>query len=175
MPTVRAVVASAVVLSASGAWCADPGRPGQFQAPWWGPEAAVLSFGSFGLRHPPVDPFAALEVRAGSFFWYLHLMSGVLGAEDGSGYVYLGVALDFPAADVIDFVLSFAPGLYHAGPNHNLGYPLIFHSSVEVAFTVAPGFRLGLAFSHMSNGKLATPNPGVETLSLTFTFLALPY
>jgi len=175
VPTLRAVVASAVMLSASSALCADAERPGQFQAPWWGPEAAVLSFGSFGLRHPPSDPFAALEVRAGSFFWYLHLMSGVLGAEDGSAYFYVGVALDFPAADILDFVLSFAPGLYHAGPNHNLGYPLIFHSAVEVAVTLAPRLRLGLAFSHMSNGKLASPNPGIETLSVTLTFLALPY
>lgn len=102
-------------------------------------------------------------------------MSGVVGAGDGSAYFYGGVLADLKAADIVHFVLSFAPGLYFAGANHNLGFPLIFRSTGEFSLAVTPGTRVGISFSHLSNGKLAQPNPGVETLSLTLTFLMMPY
>lgn len=176
MPTLRALLASAVLLVAPEAWGGDEDHPLSLPAPWWRPEAAVLSGGSFGLRspHQPNDPFIGLEIRGGAFWWQLRLMGGALGAEDGSAYLYFGLMADLPVADIVHVVLSFAPGLYHGGTDHNLGYPLIFRSAGEIAFDVAPRTRVGICFSHMSNGKLASPNPGVETLALTLTFLALP-
>jgi hypothetical protein len=177
VPTLRALVASATLLATPAAWCADEGAPPAFTAPWWGPEAAVLTVGTFGLRAPrqPNALLAGLEIRGGPFFWELRLMSGVLAAADGSAYVYLGVLMDFPANELIHFVVSFSPGLYHAGFDHNLGLPLIFRSAGEIAFAVTASTRVGVSFSHMSNGTLAKPNGGVETLSLTLTFLTTPY
>ena len=176
MPTLRALLASAVLFTALPAWCAGEERPAPFTAPWWGPEVAVLSIGSFGLHSPhhPNNPFVGLEIRGGPFWWQMRMLGGVLGAEDGSGYIYLGVLADMPV-DIVHFVLSFSTGLYHGGVDHDLGLPLIFRSAGEIAFDVAPRVRVGVSVSHMSNGKLASPNPGVETLALTLTFLALPY
>ncbi len=102
-------------------------------------------------------------------------MTGALSASDGSAYFYLGILADIPVANVLHIILSFAPGFYSPGTDHNLGYPLIFRSTVEISFPVARSFRLGVSASHMSNGKLAVQNTGVETLSLTLTALALPY
>jgi hypothetical protein len=174
VPTLRVLAASAALLTAPPAWCVDA-RP--FSAPWWGPESEVLYLGSFGLREPaqPSDVFMGLEIRAGRFWWELHLMSGVLGAGDGSAFFYAGVLADLQLADIVHLVLSVAPGLYVAGEGHHLGFPLIFRSTGEFAFAITPSTRVGISFSHLSNGKLATPNPGVETLSLTLTFLMLPY
>jgi lipid A 3-O-deacylase len=102
-------------------------------------------------------------------------MAGALAASDGNVYGYIGVIADVPVQHVVHLILSFAPGLSASGNDHYLGIPLDFRSTAEVAFAITPGARLGVSFSHMSNGKLAAPNPGVETLSLTLTVLALPY
>jgi Lipid A 3-O-deacylase (PagL) len=175
--TLRAFVAGTVLVAALPAWCSDAEGPGAFRAPWWGPEASVVYAGFYGLRGPPKweDAFVGLEIRGGRFWWELHLNSGALAASDGNAFVYLGVLADVPIGDVVHLVLSFAPGISSSGTDHYLGNPLIFRSTAEVSFTIAERTRLGVSFSHMSNGKLAAPNPGVETLSLTLTVLALPY
>ena len=178
MPTLRAFAAGALLLAALPAWCSDDGSSAStFRAPWWGPEASVLYAGFYGLRGPQKweDAFAGLELRAGRFWWELHLMSGALAASDGNAFVYLGVLADVPVANVLHLILSFAPGASSSGTDHYLGFPLIFRSTAEVSLAITPRTRLGISFSHMSNGKLAAPNPGVETLSLTLTVLALPY
>ena len=115
------------------------------------------------------------EIRGGPFWWQFRLISGALAASDGNFFAYAGVLLDIPAWSVLHLILSFAPGFSASGTNHYLGFPLIFRSSAEISFRITEGTRLGISFSHMSNGKLAAPNPGVETLSLTVTVLALPY
>ena len=177
MLPLRAFVASAVLLAAQPAWCGDEAGPSAFKAPWWGPETAALYAGFYGLRGPQVwnDAFVGLEVRGGSFWWELHLMSGALAASDGNVYGYIGVIADVPVFHILHLILSFAPGISASGTDHYLGFPLIFRSTAEVALAITQGARLGVSFSHMSNGKLATPNTGVETLSLTLTVLALPY
>ena len=70
-------------------------------------------------------------------------MTGALSASDGSAYFYLGILADIPVANVLHIILSFAPGFYSPGTDHNLGYPLIFRSTVEISFPVARSFRLG--------------------------------
>jgi lipid A 3-O-deacylase len=175
--TLRAFAAGTVLLAALPAWCSDERAGTEFRAPWWGPEAAVLSTGFYGIRGPTKwnDAMAGLEVRGGPFFWELRLMAGALAASDGNVYGYIGVIADVPVFHVVHLILSFAPGLSASGTDHYLGIPLDFRSTAEAAFAIAPRARLGVSFSHMSNGKLAAPNPGVETLSLTLTVLALPY
>jgi hypothetical protein len=116
-----------------------------------------------------------LEFRGGPFWWELRLMSGALAASDGNFFVYAGVLADVPVWTVVHLILSFAPGLGASGTDHALGIPLDFRSTAEISVRITAATRLGVSFSHMSNGKFAAPNPGVETLSLTITVLALPY
>ncbi len=176
MLTLRAFAAGTVLLVALPAWCGEE-AVGVSRPRWWIPEAAVLSTGFYGLRGPQKwdDGFTGLEVRASPFWWELRFMLGALGASDGNMHVYLGVLADLPAGHIVHLILSFAPALSASGTDHYLGYPLIFRSTVEVSFAITEGSRLGLSFSHLSNGKLAAPNPGVETLSLTLTVFAVPY
>ncbi len=133
--------------------------------------------GFYGLRGPErwQDGFFGLELRGGHFWWELRVISGALSASDGSAYFYLGILADIPVASLLHIILSFAPGFYSAGTDHNLGYPFIFRSTVEISFAVTRSVRLGVSASHMSNGRLAVQNTGVETLSLTVTVFALPY
>ena len=173
----RALVAGAVLLVALPAWCSDQEGTRPFSAPWWGPESVALYAGVYGLRGPEKweDGFFGLELRGGHFWWELRLITGALSASDGSGYFYVGVLADIPVANVLHIILSFAPGVYSGGTDHQLGFPLIFRSSVEFSVAVTRSVRLGVSASHLSNGKLAHQNTGVESLSLTVTVLALPY
>jgi hypothetical protein len=175
--TLRAFVAGILLLGALPAQAAEDGTPASgFRAPWWGPESSVLYGGFYGLRGPQKweDVFAGLEIRGGPFWWELRLITGALAASDGNAFAYVGVLADMPIS-FVHLIVSFAPGASSSGTDHYLGFPLIFRSTAEIAFAITPRTRLGISFSHMSNGKLAAPNPGVETLSLTFTVLALPY
>jgi hypothetical protein len=173
----RAFVAGILLFAAFPAWCSDPGKPSPFQAPWWGPESATLYGGFYGIRGPHKweNAVSGLEIRGGPIWWELRVITGALAASDGNFFAYAGVLADVPAWNVLHFILSFAPGYSASGTDHSLGFPLIFRSTAEVSFRVTAQTRLGVSFSHMSNGKLAEPNPGVETLSLTLTVLALPY
>jgi hypothetical protein len=173
----RASVAGILLLAAPSAWSGEPAASSNFTAPWFGPESAVLYGGFYGLRGPQKwnDGFTGLEIRGGPFWWQLRLMLGELAASDGNFFAYAGVLADVPAWNFLHFILSFAPGYSVSGTDHHLGYPLIFRSTAEISFRITEEARLGISFSHMSNGKLAAPNPGVETLSLTLTLLALPY
>jgi len=173
----RAFVAGTLLLAAVPAWCSGPESPVAFQAPWWGPESSVLYAGFYGIRGPQKweDAVAGLEFRGGPFWWQLRLMAGALAASDGNFFVYAGLLADVPVANFLHFILSFAPGLGASGTDHQLGIPLDFRSTAEISVRLTAETRLGISFSHISNGKLASPNPGVETLSLTLTVLALPY
>lgn len=177
MLRLRAFVAGTLLLAALPARCSEPESTEAFKAPWWGPESSVLYAGFYGLRGPPKwnDAFNGLEFRGGPFWWQLRLIAGALAATDGNFFAYAGVLADIPAWDVVHFILSFAPGYSASGGDHYLGFPLIFRSTGEIAFRITARTRLGISFSHMSNGKLAKSNTGVETLSLTLTVLALPY
>lgn len=177
MLRLRAFVAAILLIAALPAWCSDAGKPSPFQAPWWGPESATVYGGFYGVRGPEKreDAFTGLELRGGPFWWEFRVITGALAASDGSFFAYAGVLADVPAWNVLHFILSFAPGYSASGTDHSLGFPLIFRSTAELSLRISAQTRLGVSFSHMSNGKLAAPNPGVETLSLTLTVLALPY
>jgi hypothetical protein len=173
----RAFVAGILLLAAVPAWCSEQESPAAFKAPWWGPESAVLYGGFYGIRGPQKweDAVTGLEFRGGTFWWELRLMVGALAASDGNVFVYAGVLADVPVANFLHLILSFAPGVGASGTDHQLGIPLDFRSTAEISVRLTAETRLGVSFSHISNGKLAAPNPGVETLSLTLTVLALPY
>jgi hypothetical protein len=175
--TPRALVAGTILFATLPAWGSDAAGPSPFKAPWWGPESATVYGGFYGLRGPTSweDIFTGLELRGGAFWWELRLIAGALGASDGNIFAYLGVLADIPVGDILHLILSFAPGVSASGTDHALGYPLLFRSTGEVSFRITNGTRLGVSFSHMSNAKLGTSNPGVETLSLTLTVFALPY
>ena len=63
---------------------------------------------------------------------------------------------------------NFGGGYYNAASGLDLGFHAEFRSGIELSRRFANGQRLGLAFSHISNGSLGDRNPGSETLGLNF-------
>jgi lipid A 3-O-deacylase PagL len=110
------------------------------------PEVA-LAAGYWGLRaHEPHELAVQLELRPGVRWWWVRPTAGFLFSSEGT------------------VSPGFAPAIRMVNGKRDLGSVLLFKSSVELAVPLTPGLRALLSFAHVSNGKLATPNPGIETL-----------
>jgi hypothetical protein len=92
-------------------------------------------------------------------------------AEDSASYFAAGLARDFWIDECWVIVPSFAVGLFDDGDHLQLGSELEFRSGIELAYRFENDARLGLGFSHLSNGGLAERNPGTESVMLS---LAIP-
>jgi hypothetical protein len=97
-------------------------------------------------------------------------VGGLLVASRGSLYVYGGVLFDIPLGKRWVAIPGFAAGMYHrGGSGQNLGGPLEFRSSIELAYETGDSSRLGLRLSHLSNGGFYGRNPGTESLVLVWS------
>ncbi len=105
-----------------------------------------------------------LELRPGIHWWWVRPTGGLLQSTDGTQYVFAGVLLDIPLAWGMTLSPGFAPGIRTVDGTRDFGSHLLFKSSVELGFPLFPGLRGLVSFAHLSNGKLATPNPGIELL-----------
>ena len=128
------------------------------------PEVA-LAAGYWGLRaHEPHELAVQLELRPGVRWWWLRPTAGFLFSSEGTQLVFGGVLLEIPIWAGVTMSPGFAPAIRMVNGKRDLGSVLLFKSSVELAVPLTPGLRALLSFAHVSNGKLATPNPGIETL-----------
>ncbi len=53
----------------------------------------------------------------------------------------------------------------------HLGSPLLFRITFEAGFTLARRHRISAMFDHISNGYLADPNDGLDTLGLRYGYI----
>jgi hypothetical protein len=105
------------------------------------------------------SPFHFLEFRP---------LIGVMANMKGSGYVCLGLNFDLLFFEHLLFAPGFAAGYYWQGGGKNLGYPIEFRSSIELAWQFPSWHRLGVEFYHLSNASLSRKNPGEESLILFY-------
>ncbi len=129
------------------------------------PAHVVLSVGPWGLRaHEPHEVAVQLELRPGLRWWWVRPTVGLLQSSEGTQVWFGGVLLEFPLPGGVVIAPGFAPGIRTLDGTRNLGSRVLFKSSVELSVPVVPGARALVSFAHISNGKLAAPNPGIETL-----------
>lgn len=95
---------------------------------------------------------------------------GLAGTEEGSFWVYGGLRLDWQAAENWFISPQFAVSAYEKGDGLDLGGVVEFRSGLEIARRLKSGSRLGIMFFHLSNARLYEPNPGSNSLVLTWTF-----
>ncbi|HUM10584.1 MAG TPA: acyloxyacyl hydrolase [Myxococcaceae bacterium] len=129
------------------------------------PARCALQGGYWGLGATAEHALTVqLELRPGIHWWWVRPTGGLLQSTDGTQYVFAGVLLDIPLAWGMTLSPGFAPGIRTVDGARDLGSHLLFKSSVELGFPLLPGLRGLVSFAHISNGKLATPNPGIELL-----------
>lgn len=110
-----------------------------------------------------------LEYRSDKKLWVFKPQVGMIATSEGGFYAYAGIRLDVYFGNRFVFTPSFSPGLYHEGNGKDLHFPVEFRSSAEVAYRFDDYSRLSLGIAHMSNASLGDKNPGVETLTLTYS------
>lgn len=96
---------------------------------------------------------------------------GVMGTSRGGAWVGGGVSYTHRLADGAVFLRgTFMPGLYRAGGDIELGGPVVFATGLEVGTQLANGANLSLLVEHRSNAGLYGENPGLDTLSIAYSF-----
>jgi lipid A 3-O-deacylase len=134
-----------------------------------GPEL-VAGSGAIGVESG--DNSAAtfdLELRLKPRRWGLRPTFGALATLDDSSYVRIGASRDIFLGDWIANV-GFGVGTYTQGEGKYLGQSLQFRSALDVSYRVRERLRIGVAVAHLSNAGLSRINPGIETVTFTFTW-----
>ena len=129
------------------------------------PFEAALECGQWGLG-PTAEHALALQVelRPGVRWWWVRPVAGFLQSTDGTQMIYGGVLLDIPILPGVTLSPGFAPMIRFVDGTRDFGSHLLFKTSIELGVPLLPGLRALANFAHISNGKLAKPNPGIEML-----------
>ncbi len=137
------------------------------------PKLLNIGAGVYDIIHDPHNALLQFEYR--SFLkkcTYLRPLVGIMGTNRGTVYIYGGIAGDiFIGKSPFVLTPAFAPGIYFKGKGKDLGFPLEFRSSMELAYILPNQGRIGAQFYHLSNASIGHKNPGSE--SLVF-FYSLP-
>jgi len=112
-----------------------------------------------------------VEYRAkGIVFWKLRPFVGAGVTSDQSLFGYGGLRLATHWSGRFVITPSFAVGGYSRGEGKNLGDPpVIGRFGLDFEYALDGGTRIGLAYHHMSNGKVfgQSENPGTEIVGVT--------
>ena len=134
-------------------------------------ESIAISAGRFNYaRHNP-ETELGVELRFSPRRWRLAPMIGLVGTDNGAGYLYGGLRRELPLDLKWSVTPSFAVSLYDAGDGHDLGGPIEFRSALEISYLIGRRSRAGLAIYHLSNASIYKRNPGSNSVVLT---LSLP-
>ena len=113
-----------------------------------------------------------LEYRSGLFLWkFKPFFGGGLTTQEAF-YGYAGIRLDTYWGKHFIITPSFAVVGYDRGDGKNLGTPPILgRSGFDFQYRFDDDMRIGVAFHHMSNGKVFDQkvNPGTELVGMTFS------
>jgi lipid A 3-O-deacylase len=165
-------VAAAVFLwSACLSWAAEDGTVyatiGSFDVLGNGPHHLDLGFGLANINRPHRYRGAGkIELRVGRKFAFVGPAVGIFITNEGFSYGYAGIYADLRYGRFILTPLV-AAGVCHEGDGIDLGGPLEFRESLEIAYRVDERWLVGLSIAHISNGQVYEHNPGQNDLLLT--------
>jgi hypothetical protein len=126
-----------------------------------------VSAGALGVVDVATPLAMGLEYRGRAMGrWSLVPGGGLVAGDDQSRYAYANLNRDIPLERAWTATISFGAGYFHDGSEVQLGHPLIFQSGIELGRWIEGGWRVGLAFDHLSNAGLSEHNPGTEVLVL---------
>ena len=112
-----------------------------------------------------------LEYRMGRLLWWrLRPFAGAGITTQHSFYGYGGIRLATYWGEHIVATPSFAVGGYSRGAGKDLGNPpIVGRFGVDLGYRFQNDLLVGLAYHHISNGKLLgqITNPGTEIVALT--------
>jgi hypothetical protein len=154
------LLAFAVLL---GPAAAQTGTPGNNQADR---SAVVLSAGTFALVEAYGYPYRfGIQYRFPTRGrWSLEPGLGAAFGPDGMAFLYVDLLRDFRVGERWFVTPSLATGYFANGDGIGVNEHLEFQSAIALSRVLDSGLRIGLAVHHVSNGGLASPNNGTESL-----------
>ena len=102
-----------------------------------------------------------------TFLGNISPITGALVTADSAAYIYTGVQAQYKLGR-INFIPSFAPGLYSKGDGKDLGHILEFKSELQISVDFVTDSQLGFSYNHLSNASLGTKNPGANSYMFNF-------
>ena len=96
--------------------------------------------------------------------------AGLAGTADEAVWGYAGVAFGWDVTERWQLRPGFAVSLFDKGDGRDLGGPLEFRSSLEIARRFGRDLRVGLLYYHLSNARLYDVNPGSNSMVLVVGF-----
>jgi hypothetical protein len=138
------------------------------------PSYAAFEVGRFDAikNVDPATSFGA-EYRFGKLLaWKLRPFVGADFTTDHSFYGYGGIRFSAYWGDRLIVTPSLAFGGYSPGDGKSLGNPAVIgRFGLDLEYSLDNEMRVGVAYHHMSNGKilLQNTNPGTEIIGLTFS------
>jgi lipid A 3-O-deacylase len=109
-----------------------------------------------------------IEYRAAEKFWIFKPFGGVMATSDRAFHGYAGVLIDLYFGRRWVLTPSFAPGYYNEGDGKHISSGIQFRSQIELSYRFDNRSRIGVSFNHISNAGIKDPNPGSETLAITY-------
>jgi lipid A 3-O-deacylase len=127
------------------------------------PHQLDVGLGAYGLRHntDSESQAARLELRIGRKIAYIGPAVGLLANRERIRYLYTGLYAELAWRR---FVLTpqLGIGIFRNGSGIDLGGPLEFRESVEVAYRLTDRWRIGVSAAHVSNADIYRENPGQQ-------------
>lgn len=115
------------------------------------------------------SPVGMVELRGPRVWRALRPLVGAQLDGERSSLTYAGAGYDIALGRRFWCTPSFAVGIFDSGTSKSGGSDHQFRSAVEFAYECRDGQRLGLLVQHVSNGGVAKPNPGFESILLTYS------
>lgn len=128
----------------------------------------VYNFNQRGpAQHNQISALGHVEVRLGQKLGFVGPAAGIMANADGGVFGYAGGYVDVRYRQ---FILTplLAIGGYRQGNSKDLGGIFQFFLSMTLSYQFTNASRLGIRFSHISNGGLHRRNPGEQALMLAY-------
>ncbi len=144
--------------------------PAFAQASTQEPSLIQYVIGDYDVADTPHAPEGRIEWRSGYRMRFgFGSLVGAMANGDGDVYGYAGIYLPFQISPQVYVIPSFAPGLWSRGDGKKLGHAIEFRSQIELNYRLRYGTRIGIALSHMSNAGIDDRNPGVNSVTVSFS------
>jgi lipid A 3-O-deacylase len=134
------------------------------------PPLISLSIGAAEVFDSHQELFGCIEYRPAIRFFHVGPWMSLGTGRNHEIYAAIGVLLNIEIGHGWVLTPSFGAGYYNASSGLDLGFDAEFRSGIELTRHLPNGHRLGLSFSHLSNGSLGEKNPGTETFGIVYLF-----
>ena len=129
-----------------------------------------LSFGRQGIDDEEASTELGFELRFPETPWVLRPALGYLRTDDEARYAYGGLRADLRVSDRLILTPAGSVGYYERGSGIDLGSHVMFRIGFDVAYRINDSMLIGVGLHHLSNARIESRNPGIESLLLSWTW-----